>query len=131
VHQYIDIERDELVSRVHAAGAYDRAAGLVLVDGAGRAGLRLAGSSGVRGYARFEVADRLLLARAGDDGRAAGPLWLWLGKDGMPLRRSTWQTAFGRANERCARLGVDVFASPMCCVTLSRFTYWACCCGRR
>jgi site-specific recombinase XerD len=112
VHQYVDIERDELVSRVRAAGAYDRAAGLVLVDGAGRAGLRLAGGSGVRGYARFGVAERLLLARTGDSGRAAGPLWLWLGEDGMPLRRSTWQTAFGRANERCARLGVDVFASP-------------------
>jgi site-specific recombinase XerD len=112
VHQYVDIERDELVSRMSAAGAYDRAAGLVLVDGAGRAGLRLAGGSGVRGYARFEVAERLLLARAGDDGRAAGPLWLWLGEDGMPLRRSTWQTAFGRANERCGRLGVNVFASP-------------------
>jgi integrase len=95
-----------------AAGAYDRAAGLVLVDGAGRAGLRLAGGSGVRGYARFGVAERLRLARAGDDGGPAGPLWLWLGEDGMPLRRSTWQTAFGRANERCARLGVSVAATP-------------------
>jgi hypothetical protein len=24
------------------------------------------------------------------------PLGLWLGEDGIPLRRSTWQTAFGR-----------------------------------
>jgi site-specific recombinase XerD len=73
---------------------------------------RLAGGSGVRGYARFGVAERLRLVRAGDDGKPAGPLWLWLGEDGMPLRRSTWQTAFGRANERCARLGVNVAATP-------------------
>jgi len=112
VHQYVDIERDELVSRMRAAGAYDRAADLVLVDGTGLAGLRLAGGSGVRGYARFGVAERLRLALAGDDGRPAGPLWLWLGEDGMPLRRSAWQTAFGRANERCARLGVSVAATP-------------------
>jgi site-specific recombinase XerD len=112
VHQYAGIERDELVSRKLAAGAYDRAAGLVLVEGAGRAGLRLAGGRGVRGYARFGVAERLRLARTGDDGRPAGPLWLWLGEDGMPLRRSTWQTAFRRANERCARLSVGVAATP-------------------
>jgi site-specific recombinase XerD len=112
VRQYADIERDELVSRILAGGGYDGAASLILVDGSGRAGLRLAGSSGVRGYARFGVAERLRLARAGDGGKPAGPLWLWLGEDGMPLRRSAWQTAFRRANERCARLGVGVTATP-------------------
>lgn len=112
VHQYVDIERDELVSRMLTAGTYDRMVGLVLVEGAGRAGLRVAGGRGVRGYARFGVAERLRLAHAGDDGRPTGPLWLWLGQDGVPLGRSTWQTAFRRANERCARLGVDVVATP-------------------
>ncbi len=112
VHQYVDIERDELVSRMLANGAYDGADGPILASSAGCAGLRLAGGGGVRGYARFGVAERLVLARADADGKSAGPLWLWLGEDGMPLRRATWQTAFRRANERCARLGVDVAASP-------------------
>ncbi len=112
VHQYVDIERDELVSRMLVGGTYDRADGLILVSSAGRGGLRLADGGRVRRYARFGVAERLVLTRADADGKPDGLLWLWLGEDGMPLRRPTWQTAFRRANERCARLGVGVAASP-------------------
>lgn len=45
-------------------------------------------------------------------GRPGEPLWLWLGEDGGPLRRETWQAAFQRANQRCARFGLDLSVSP-------------------
>jgi integrase len=41
-----------------------------------------------------------------------GPLCLWLGENGLPLRSSTWQSIFQRANERCAAFGLDFDVHP-------------------
>lgn len=78
------------------------------------------------------ITPRRELRRLGDETGPGGPLWLWLGENGMSLGRSTWRAVFRRANERCARFGLDfnvhphtlrhTFAVPMlglCCVRSS------------
>ncbi len=112
LHAYLDVERDELVQRRLAAGAYADAGDALVVGGASRHGLTLAGESRCRPYSRITIEERRRLVRADAAGRPGAPLWLWLGEDGHPLRRETWQAAFQRANERCARFGLDLSASP-------------------
>ena len=112
LHRYIDIERDELVTRCLAAGAYRSAESTLWVQRAGSSGVTLAGGRGSWSYSRIGVAARRELMAVSDDGAQAGPLWLWLGADGHPLERSSWQSAFLRANERCASFDLGLTVSP-------------------
>ncbi|MGW2190752.1 tyrosine-type recombinase/integrase [Streptosporangium sp. NPDC001682] len=110
LHQYLDIERDELVHRKRADGSYAKAAGWIGMVSASRASVLLAGG-GRKSFRELSIEDRLRLRRM--DGTVPGePLWLWLGEDGLPLARSTWQAVFRRANERCARFGLDLEVHP-------------------
>jgi hypothetical protein len=111
LHHYVDIERDELVERRWAAGAYGRADDWIGVRSAGRTALTLVEGGRSRPYSRVTIEERRRLCRVGDD-RPGGPLWLWLGEDGLPLSRSTWQAVFRRASERCARFGLDLVVHP-------------------
>lgn len=101
LHQYRDIERDGLVARRRAAGSYGLVPDTLLVRGAGRHALTLLDGRGSWSYSKLDPATRSRLMQA-VDGRAVEPLALWLGDDGLPLARSTWQSAFRRANRRCA-----------------------------
>jgi len=112
LHAYLDIERDELVQRKLAAGVYARAGNVLPVRTASRQAITLAGERRARPYSRITIEERQRLVRLDEAGRPGAPLWLWLGEDGRPLRRETWQAAFQRANERCARFGLDLAASP-------------------
>jgi site-specific recombinase XerD len=110
LHHWVGMERDELVARKMAAGAYREVGDWVGVRSAGRMALTMAGG-GSRPYARITIEERRRLNRL-DAGGAGEPLWLWLGENGLPLSSSTWQAVFCRANERCARFGLDVRAHP-------------------
>jgi site-specific recombinase XerD len=112
LHRYIDIERDELVTRRLASGAYGPGGPSLLVWRAGRSGLTLAGGRNSWSYSKMGMKSRRELMAVTADGEPAGPLWLWLGSDGRPLACSTWQSAFHRANERCARFDLDLTLSP-------------------
>lgn len=111
LHHYLGIERDELVTRRCVDGVYDRAIGTVAVGGAGRYALSLGSQRGSLSYAKIDVPTRLRLMRT-NEGRPAGPLWLWLGEHGLPVRTSTWQSTFRRANQRCARFGIPLEVHP-------------------
>jgi site-specific recombinase XerD len=110
LHHYLEIERDELVHRRSAAGAYERTDEWTRVASAGRTSVQLAEGSRVQ-CRELSIESRLRLLRADGTGPSE-PLWLWLGENGLPLARSTWQAVFRRANERCARLGLDVEVHP-------------------
>ncbi|MDQ6945744.1 MAG: tyrosine-type recombinase/integrase [Actinomycetota bacterium] len=112
LHRYINIERDELITRRMAAGAYRDGERTLSVRRAGSAGLTVAGERGSWSYSKIGVRLRRDLMAVTDDGELAGPLWLWLGDDGQPLACSTWQSAFHRANQRCARFDLDVTVTP-------------------
>jgi site-specific recombinase XerD len=112
VHRYIDIERDELVHRPRRQGNYDVVPESLAVRGAGRHALTLADGGGSWAYAKLDPDTRHRLMRINEHGQASGPLALWLGEDGLPLRRSTWQSAFRRANQRCASFGLQLAAHP-------------------
>ncbi|MCR8574282.1 tyrosine-type recombinase/integrase [Streptomyces sp. Isolate_219] len=110
VHHYIDIERDALVQRKLAAGAYASRPEQLLVRSAGRHALTLV-DSGSKPYKELSIDERRRLGRLGGSTPGA-PLWLWLGEDGTPLTPSAWQAVFRAANARCERFGLDVRAHP-------------------
>jgi site-specific recombinase XerD len=110
MHHYLEIERDELVHRKLATGSYAQATDWMGVVSSNRTSLRMAVGARKQ-YRDLTIKDRLLL-RQMDGTRSGAPLWLWLGEDGQPLARSTWQAVFRRANERCARLGLDLEVHP-------------------
>lgn len=43
------------------------------------------------------------------------PLALWLTEGGMPMDYRSWEAVFRAANQRCARLGKPVIATPHTC----------------
>ena len=112
VHRYIDIERDALVTRCAASGLYGPGKSTLLVRQAGRSGVTLAGGRSQWSYSKIDIRSRRDLMAVSDDGELRGPLWLWLGGDGRPLECSTWQSAFHRANQRCAGFDLDLTISP-------------------
>lgn len=79
--------------------------------GAGRHALTLLDGRGSWSYSKLDPATRSRLMQA-VDGRAVEPLALWLGDDGLPLARSTWQSAFRRANRRCAGFDLPLEVHP-------------------
>ncbi|MFD6469654.1 tyrosine-type recombinase/integrase [Streptomyces goshikiensis] len=111
LHHYIEIERDELVTRRLASGGYARADDVVLVRRTGRHALTVAAGRGWA-YSKIDPEGRRRLALMDADGFPGAPLWLWLGEDGQPLQTSTWQSAFRRANQRCAKFGIDIEIHP-------------------
>jgi site-specific recombinase XerD len=111
LHHYLEIERDELVARCRAQGGYDGMAGALGVRGTGRYALTLEDGQRSWPYAKIDAFARQRLMRL--VGRRAGdPLWLWLGEGGRPVQVSSWQSAFRRANQRCARFGISLQVHP-------------------
>ncbi|MFD9302989.1 tyrosine-type recombinase/integrase [Streptomyces sp. NPDC060048] len=111
LHHYLAIERDEVVQRTREARGYTWADGHRVLRSS-RQALLIEGSRRARTYADMGYEDRLRLVSVDAHGREAGPLWLWLGEDGQPLKSSTWQSAFRRANKRCASFGLDFDVHP-------------------
>ncbi len=111
LQHYVAIERDELVTRRRAQGAYDDVPRPLLVRQANRRAVAICGG-GSWSHSRIGVTDRVRFVRVDDHGRAFGPLWLWLGENGLPLRAGTWQSVFRRANQRCASFGLDFDVHP-------------------
>ncbi|MDA8286433.1 MAG: site-specific integrase [Actinomycetota bacterium] len=111
LHRYTRIERDELVTRVRAAGGYVLDENAEPVRRAGPLGLTFADGSSVR-YGKLDPATRARLMLLTPDGEPTAPLALWLGSDGMPVAPSTWQSVFARANARCAGFDLDLRISP-------------------
>lgn len=112
LHQYVEIERDELVTRWHRAGRYIDGANAVLVGRTGNRGLYLPEGGRRWSYDTMNAEDRQRLHYADARGQPGGPLWLWLGEAGAPMQRESWQTVFRRANERCARFGIPIEIHP-------------------
>jgi Phage integrase family len=110
LHHYLAIERDELVQRKLSGGVYTSAAGCTSVAFSGSTSVTLTGGER-KAHQTLSAADRIRL-RQMRDGKTGEPLWLWLGENGLPLERATWQAVFRRANERCARLGIDLEVHP-------------------
>lgn len=103
------IERSQLVARRREGLGYS-GVGAVAVISAGRHSVSVAGQRPAP-CSRIPAADRARLIRCGGTDED-GPLWLWLGDDGMPLDRSGWQAAFRAANARCAGFGLELVAHP-------------------
>jgi site-specific recombinase XerD len=111
LHQYLEIERDELVTRCRARGYYDRMTDPVGVRSAGRYALTLEEGKRSWAYAKID-ADRRRHLTWMVGGHSSGPLLLWLGDRGEPVLPSTWQSIFRRANKRCAKLGIPLEVHP-------------------
>ncbi|MGH9071973.1 MAG: tyrosine-type recombinase/integrase, partial [Acidimicrobiales bacterium] len=111
LQRYRRIERDELVTRIRAAGGYPLSEGAVAVRRAGALAVTLA-QGGSASYAKLDPDVRRALVLISPDGEVAGPLAVWLGSDGHPVTPSTWQSIFHRANRRCERFDCGTRISP-------------------
>lgn len=111
LHRYESIERGELVERMRAMGRYRAGDDTVLVRRAGLRSVSLADGRAV-GVGKLDPLTRRHLIRIDGSGELTGPLMLWLGDDGLPLQPAAWQAVFARANDRCARFGLEVRATP-------------------
>jgi site-specific recombinase XerD len=108
VHHYIDMDRDAVVQRRQARDAYAGLESVLGVRSCGRHALTLTDKRGSWSYSKIGPGPRRQLTRLDEAGRPTGPLWLWLGEAGLPLEPSSWQAAFRRANERCARFDIPI-----------------------
>jgi site-specific recombinase XerD len=108
LHQYVEIERDELVTRRYGGGGRLSRADAWHVGRTGGRGLYLAEGGRSWSYDTIDTEDRQRLVYAEARGQSAGPLWLWLGEGGEPFQPESWQPIFRRANERCARFGIPI-----------------------
>ncbi|MGW8982349.1 tyrosine-type recombinase/integrase [Streptomyces parvus] len=111
LHHYLAIERDEVVQRTREAGGYIWENGHRVLRSS-RQALLVEDRQRAWAYAGLGYEDRIRLVSVDAHGRELGPLWLWLGEGGQPLKGSTWQSAFRRANERCASFGLDFDVHP-------------------
>jgi site-specific recombinase XerD len=111
LHHYLEIERDELVARCRAGGRYDSLPDGLGVHAAGRYGLTLQEGKRSWPYGKIGQAERQRL-RWVHDGQPGEPLWLWLGEHGGPVAPATWQSAFRRANQRCAQFDIALQVHP-------------------
>src|SRR6266536_6636859 len=109
LHRYESIERGELVERMRATGRYRPGNDTVLVRRAGPRSVGLADGPAVS-TGKLDPLTRRHLTGIDGSGELTGPLALGLGDDGLPLHPAAWQSVFARANDRCARFGLEVRA---------------------
>jgi len=114
VELYRITTRAAAVRRARAAGRYDTLDVRWIVDGITRRGVvSWVDEHGERSTASLNALtdrDRVNLFTEGEDGLE--PLALWLTETGMPMRYRGWSKVFERASDRCAALGLEVFATP-------------------
>ncbi len=108
---YVRLERRLAVHRAWDDGTYDRLRGLRVVTRVTQKRLTVS----VRGrvetipMAALDARQRRSLFRETAGGLE--PLSLWLAETGEPMSHLSWAKAFDRANDRCARLGLDGLAA--------------------
>lgn len=111
-HQYVEIERDELVARRQHEGAYSAVSDTLVVRRAAGRGVYLAEDDRFWPNAKMTADVRRRLVYGDESSQAVGPLWLWIGDGGQPVSRQTWQSIFRRANERCRRFDIPIAIHP-------------------
>lgn len=114
VEAYRISTRAQVVRKAQQRGDYEQVPGRRVIEAISRQGkVRWREADGRRGEANLDQLDdrqRLLLFTETKDGLE--PAMLWLTESGMPFRYRSWSKVFERANDRCARLGLSVFATP-------------------
>ncbi|KOX56243.1 integrase [Streptomyces purpurogeneiscleroticus] len=111
LHDYVRIERDNALGRVRQSGRIRRTRSRIPVVECERRALRL--SDGDRtmkvSVDQLTPSERTRLV----DAETCVPLALWLTEDGQPMPMASWEAVFGRASERCRRLGfTDMHVTP-------------------
>ncbi|TWP32697.1 site-specific integrase [Leekyejoonella antrihumi] len=119
VSTYMATTRRAAIRRAQRRGRYDRLPGVRVVTRISRGRDCRVGWEDRLGR-RGEEAVRLI----GERGRrllfiegASGlePLALWLTEGGVPMDYRSWEAVFRSANQRCARLGKPIVATPHVC----------------
>ncbi|BCG83556.1 integrase (plasmid) [Mesorhizobium sp. 113-3-3] len=110
LHDYVRIERHNALGRVRRRGRIRQRSPIPVVACEHRA-LHL--SDGDRALKisvdQLTPSERTRLV----DAETGVPLALWLTEDGEPMPMASWEAVFGRASERCRRLGfTDMHVTP-------------------
>ena len=116
---YMATSRRAAIRRAQRQGRYERVAGRRIVTRVSRGKdctVAWADPTGHRGEDSIRLlgeVERRALFIEGSEGLE--PLALWLTEGGMPMDYRSWEAVFRAANQRCARLGKPVSATPHTC----------------
>lgn len=109
LREWMDVERQGLVARALSANRYDRDG--FIIGRLDRGRVRFGDGTSTRINQMIpEFRRRLILADR--DGRVHGPAAVWVGEEGLPMSPSSWHSVFRRANDRCAKAGVNIHITP-------------------
>jgi len=106
---YRETERADAVRKAQRMGAYDRLDGVTIVDSApsGYARMRGREAGAARVVPLHDIRPRERLRLFIETPEGLEPAQLWLNEDGTPRAKRAWYPAFGRANARVAKAGVE------------------------
>jgi site-specific recombinase XerD len=111
LHDYVRIERDNALGRVRQSGRIRRTRSRIPVVECEHRALRLSDGDHTMKVSvdQLTPSERTRLV----DAETCVPLALWLTEDGQPMPMASWEAVFGRASERCRRLGfTDMHVTP-------------------
>jgi len=106
---YVRFERSVQVRRARDQGRYAGSEWTVLTRLTEHAG-RDATTGAVVKTRHAGPSDRTGLLYSADG--VLAPAMLFLGDEGLPLSHEAWESIFRRANDRCARFGLDLHITP-------------------
>ncbi|MGY4741420.1 site-specific integrase [Streptomyces sp. ATMOS53] len=104
MYEYIEEERAEAIELARDQGVYERIRSPLIITNINRPLVDVGGRR--LGVDQLGHAERRRLLIDTPDGLE--PAALWLNEHGLPSARSCWQAVFTTANQRCARVGLDV-----------------------
>jgi integrase len=104
LYEYIEEERAEAIELARDQGVYERIRNPLVITDISRPLVDVGGRR--LGVDQLGHAERRRLLIDTPDGLE--PAALWLNEHGLPSARSCWQAVFTTANQRCARVGLDV-----------------------
>ncbi|MEU9303370.1 site-specific integrase [Streptomyces sp. NPDC048269] len=112
LHHYLAIERDELVQRRGLGGAYENWEDPLLVRRANRQAVVVEGAGRSWAYSSIDADRRRRVVSVDAHGHRPAHCGSGWARTDSRCGARPWQSAFRRANERCAKFGVDLEVHP-------------------
>ncbi|HEV7335847.1 MAG TPA: tyrosine-type recombinase/integrase, partial [Bosea sp. (in: a-proteobacteria)] len=114
IDQYVGIERSQIVARWREHRRWDNIRQPIMVQGWSRDFALVSDRNGQSRRRRDGLlpSERRRLLMVDAAGLPLEPAALWLTDDGRPMRPSTWEAVFARAEARCRQNGLDIHITP-------------------
>lgn len=114
IDEYLEIERSQIVARWREHRRWERIREPIMVRGWSRDFAFVSDRNGQSRRRRDGLlpSERRRLLVVDSAGLSLEPAALWLTDDGRPMRPSSWEAVFARAEARCRQNGLDIHLTP-------------------